>query len=49
MKVWVISETYYMGGEIVGIFDSKENAIKSINESSDYNNDELTIQEFEVK
>ena len=47
MKVWIVSEIYYAGGEINGVYDSKEKAIKSINESEDYNNDELEIKSFE--
>lgn len=47
MKVWIVSEIYYAGGEIIGVFDSKQKAIKSVNESEDYNNDELKIQSFE--
>ena len=47
MKVWTVSEIYYAGGEIIGVFDSKQKAIKSVNESEDYNNDELKIQSFE--
>jgi hypothetical protein len=47
MKVWIVSEIYYAGGEIIGVYDSKQKAIKSINESADYNNDELKIQSFE--
>ena len=47
MNVWIVSEIYYAGGEIIGVYDSKEKAIKSINESQDYNNDELEIKKFE--
>ena len=49
MKVWIVSETYYVGGEVIGVYDSKEKAIKSINENPDYNNDELNIKEFELQ
>ena len=47
MKVWIVSEIYYAGGEIIGVYDSKQKAIKSVNESTDYNNDELKIQSFD--
>ena len=47
MKVWIVSEIYYAGGEIIGVYDSKQKAIKSINVSPDYNNDELEIKSFE--
>ena len=36
-----------MQGEIIGVYDSKQKAIKLINESHDYNNDELEIKSFE--